>query len=139
VSRRIEKVASTVRSVISEAIQRRLSDPRISPFTSVTRVAISRDLEFATVYVSVMGTDAEQRRTIAGLQHARGHVQSLLARELRIRQCPQVRFLLDDSIKKATETIRMLDQAMHEGRDLDSPADPAAAEQDISAETGGDE
>lgn len=139
-SRRIAKVASLTRSVVSDAIQHRLSDPRISPFTSVTRVEISGDLLFADVYVSVMGTDAEQRKSLTGLQHAAGHVQSLLASKLHIRQCPHIRFLLDDSIKKSTETIRMVDEAMQELRYSDCSEDPDAEDRGPSAAAaGGDE
>jgi ribosome-binding factor A len=109
---RVERVSSEIRNVVGEAIVSRLSDPRISRFSSVTRVVVSPDLSFADVYISVMGTVGEQRRTIAGLEHARGRVQGLLARRLSVRQCPAIRFHLDESIKRGTETIRMIDEVM---------------------------
>jgi ribosome-binding factor A len=125
--------------VVSDAIQHRLSDPRISPFASVTRVEVSGDLMFATVYVSVMGTPVEQRKSLTGLEHATGHIQSLLARKLRIRQCPHIRFLSDDSIKKGTETIRMLDEVMEESRPGASSAGSGAADTSASADAGAGE
>jgi ribosome-binding factor A len=111
-SRRQEKVASVVRRVVGEAIAQQLHDPRISPMTSITRVEITGDLQFATVWVSVMGTDSEQRTTIAGLQHAQGRLQSLLSRALAMRQCPTLRFKHDESIKRGFETLRLIDQVM---------------------------
>jgi len=115
---RIEKVAST----IQDAIVNRLSDPRISRFTSVTRVKVSGDLQLAKVYVSVMGSPGEQRRTMAGLQHAVGHVQTLLAKRLHIRQCPRIQFVLDESIKKAAQTMRLIEQSMAEIRSREPAA-----------------
>ncbi len=111
-SRRQEKVASVVRRVVGEAISQQLHDPRISPMTSITRVEISGDIQFATVWISVMGSEGEQRTTIAGLQHAQGRLQSLLSRALAMRQCPALRFKLDESIKKGFETLRLIDQVM---------------------------
>jgi ribosome-binding factor A len=113
-SHRPERVAAVVRNVVSDAIANKLSDPRIAPLSSVTRVEVSGDLEHARVFVSVMGEESIQRRTLAGLQSAAGAVQRLLARELSIRQCPRLSFHLDLSIKRATETIRLIDEAMAE-------------------------
>ncbi len=121
---RVEKVASTVREVISDAIANRLSDPRISAFTSVTRVKVSGDLQTAKVYVSVMGPEGEQNRSVSGLRHATGHVQALLARRLRTRHCPRIQFVLDDSIKKATETIRLIGQSAAEFGPAEQAAPP---------------
>lgn len=107
---RLEKLASEVRDVVGEAIVHRLADPRISPLTSVTRVIVSADLSYADVYISVLGEESDRRRTMSGLQHARGHVQSLVARHLCVRQCPHLRFHLDESIRRGNETIRLIEE-----------------------------
>src|SRR5258706_9804132 len=99
-SRRLEKMASVIRQIVSEAIMSRISDPRVSRFTSVTRVVVSADLSFADVHVSVMGSESDQRTTLRGLQSARGMVQTMVARDLSTRNCPTLRFHLDDSIKR---------------------------------------
>ena len=125
-TRRVEKVASIIRSVVSDAIANRLSDPRISPFASVTRVDVSGDLRHTTVFISVLGDEASGRKTMAGLEHAKGHVQSLLAKRLTTRQCPHLRFRLDESIKKGTETIRLIDQTIAEDQSVPAPADKPA-------------
>lgn len=117
-SYRPERVANVVRTVVSDAIATKLSDPRIAPLSSVTRVEVSADLEHAKVFVSVMGELAAQRRTIAGLSSAAGVVQRMLGRELRARQCPRLSFHLDESIKKGTETIRIIEESMAEIRDV---------------------
>ncbi|MBN1341379.1 MAG: 30S ribosome-binding factor RbfA [Phycisphaerae bacterium] len=128
-SRRTEKVASTIRQVLSQGIATKLSDPRISQFTSITRVEVSGDLMNASVYISVMGSETDERTTMAGLQHARGFLQSLLAKALPTRHCPQLRFVADRGMKKQIETLALLDQISEERRQAElsqsSPDDGA--------------
>ena len=113
---RTERVASVIQRVVGDALTHRLSDPRLSPLTSVTRVEVSGDLQFAKVRVSVMGSEPEQRKTMAGLNSALRFVQSLVARELQTRVCPRLSFHLDPSIKGALETNRLIDESMAELR-----------------------
>jgi len=119
---RPQRVANVVRMVVSSAIAGKLSDPRIEPLTSVTRVEVSGDLEHAKVFVSVMGAVAVQRRTMRGLASATGLLQTMVARELPIRQCPRLSFYLDESIKRGAETIRIINATMAEYEE--GPAEP---------------
>ncbi|HUU81914.1 MAG TPA: 30S ribosome-binding factor RbfA [Phycisphaerae bacterium] len=109
---RVEKLASTIRDIVSRAITHKLHDPRISPMTSVLRVEVSGDLQVAKVHVTVLGEGAEGRRTLAGLSNAVGRVQRMVAQELTIRRCPEIRFVLNDSLKRAAETVRIIDQTV---------------------------
>ena len=111
---RIEKVSSEVRSIVSDAISNRLQDPRIAPMTSVTRVEVSRDLESAKIYVSVLGNRSDEIKTIQALQNAAGYIQRLLAKSLPIRQCPRLVFHGDDSLKKGDEVLKMIDESIRE-------------------------
>ncbi len=119
-SRRTEKVGSAIREVLSEGIRQKLSDPRISPLISITRVQVSGDLMHATVYVTVMGDETEERKTLQALQHARGFLQSMLAGELTTRHCPQLRFELDKGLKKEMETLAIIDRISEELRETDA-------------------
>ena len=83
-SHRVDKIASTIREIVSDTIAHKLSDPRISPWTSVTRVEVAGDLQVAKVYVSVMGDQNSARTTMAGLNHAAGRIQRELARVLTV-------------------------------------------------------
>lgn len=111
---RLERIAHVVRDVVSEALVHQIADPRVSRFTSVTRVEVSGDLRFADVHVSIMGTEAEGRTTMKGLESARGMVQSRLARRIKARQCPHIRFHLDRGLKIAVQTIEKIDELMAE-------------------------
>jgi ribosome-binding factor A len=114
VSRRTERVASLIRTILGEAIPARLSDPRIEPLTSITRVEVSADLSVAHVYVSVMAEEAHQRLSVKALRHAAGRLRSLVAGEISLRQAPELDFRLDDSIQRSFETVQQLDRMMEE-------------------------
>ena len=124
-SHRKDRLSHVVRDVVSDAIANRVSDPRISALTSVTRVEMSPDLKIADVHVSVMGSDADARTTLRGLTSARGMIQTRLARQLNIRQCPMIRFRLDNAFKGGLETLRQIEASNpHTGEDtLDDAVD----------------
>lgn len=115
-SYRPERVAHVIREVVSGAIASKLNDPRIETMSSVTRVEMTPDLEHAKVWVSVLGDTATGRRTIAGLKAAAGYVQRMVGSALSIRTTPHISFHLDESFKKAAETIRIIDESMEEIR-----------------------
>lgn len=111
-SYRPDKLGSVIRGITSELIATKLQDPRISPFTSITRVEVSGDLLHAKIHVSVMGEDSEQRRTLAGLEHARGHVQRALAKAIVARNVPRIHFVLDQSIKNTARILQLIDESL---------------------------
>ena len=113
-SRRTARVGSLIRSIVSEAIQSRLSDPRIESLTSITRVDVSADLSVARVHVSVMASDAKQKLCLQALQHAAGRLRALVARQVEMRQIPHLDFCLDDSVQRAFETVQAIDTAIAE-------------------------
>lgn len=123
---RKERVASLVHEIVSETVASRLHDPRIAPLTTVTRVEVTPDLLIAKVYFSVLGDDAVERRTITAIRHAGGFIQRQVAQELSLRQCPELRFDIDESAKRARQTLALLDQNRREHPEWF--ADPAAAE-----------
>ncbi|MCC7291703.1 MAG: 30S ribosome-binding factor RbfA [Phycisphaerales bacterium] len=131
---RKEKLASTIQTFLSEAIRSRLSDPRIEPLTSITRVEVSPDLMAARVFVVVHGPPSAGRKTLAGLRHASGHLQTLLAGFLHIRQCPRISFDLDTAFVTAMETLRLIDLNRQERGEAEEPG-VAAVERE--AEIGG--
>ena len=116
-SRRKQRVGNLVRNTIGQLLLSKISDPRIDPAkTSVTRVDIPEDLLTAKVYVSVMGTDAEQRRALQALRHAAGHIQELMMRQISLRHTPALEFVLDTNFKKTLQTYAIIEQAMEEIR-----------------------
>src|SRR5438270_6078022 len=96
---RLARVAEVVREVASETILFELRDPRVKGVT-VTRAEVSGDLQHAKVYVSLMGSPAEQNLCMHGLRHAAGFIQSKLAKRLQTRFTPVIEFVLDEGGKR---------------------------------------
>lgn len=114
---RRERVASVIREIVSDGIARRLSDPRIAPLTTVSRVEVGPDLLVATVYVTVPSGGADERRTIAAMKSATGYLQRMVAKELNLRQCPELRIELDEQQKMVMRTLAQIEANRHEGGD----------------------
>jgi ribosome-binding factor A len=129
---RLARVAEAIREVASETILYELRDPRVKLVT-VTRAEVSGDLQHAKVYVSVMGTEKEQKLTLNGLRHASGFIQSKLAQRLQTRFTPVVTFVLDQGVKKSIEMTRLINEALGQSKsEADAEADSAdgTAEED---------
>ena len=127
---RKERVESVVREIVSEAIAHRMNDPRVAPLTTVSRVRITGDLTIATVYLTVQGDAQAERRTMAAMQHAAGFLQRMVARQLDIRQCPELRFEVDEAVKRVRETMRLLDENRRSRPEESESDDQLAATRD---------
>lgn len=96
--KRVGRISQEVKKALSEAIFFELKDPKIAEVLTLSEVRVSSDLSYADVYVSVMGSDWDQRQTLEGLEQARGFLKNYLARHVKLRQVPELRFHFDDSI-----------------------------------------
>ena len=110
-SHRSLRVAEAIREVVASAVLFEAADPRLRSVT-VLRAEVSGDLRQATVYVSVMGSQADARLALRGLRHAAGFLQSKVADRLQTRYTPVLSFKLDDSLKKSIEIGRLIDEAV---------------------------
>lgn len=107
---RTERVAQLIQEKIGALIVAgKVKDPRVHPFLSVSRVQVSRDFSWADVYVSTFKPDANLARGVSGLQSAAGFIQSQLAKEMRIRQTPRLRFHEDSSIREGFQMVQKLE------------------------------
>jgi ribosome-binding factor A len=104
---RMRRVDEAMREVLSEAITSELKDPRVG-FVTVTAVDTSPDLRHARVYVSVLGTGAERRRSLDGLRSAHGYLQRRVADELRLKHTPTLDFAHDDTPANAQRIEALL-------------------------------
>ena len=113
-------MARVIRDSVSSTIRDRLSDPRITGLVGVTEVDISPDSKNVTVFLSVFGVDETAGKlTFKAIQHAVGHIQAVLGKDLPGRVCPHLRFELDTKTKKTMEVLHLIDQASREYNPLD--------------------
>lgn len=105
---RKERVATAIRRIVCETIAHGLNDPRVPPMTTITRVEMSDDLMVARTYFSVQGGEAVERNTLRAIRSATGFIQRRVAQQLALRQCPELRFDLDERAKYVRNTMELL-------------------------------
>jgi ribosome-binding factor A len=129
-TRRRKQVADLIRDEVSEILATEMKDPRLG-MVSITRVEMSADLRYATLFASVYGHDAEQQDTLQALSGASGFIRRILAPRLRIRHIPSIRFRLDHSMEHAEQITRTLSEIetspAEDKADSDDPDDPERA------------
>jgi ribosome-binding factor A len=112
-SERMRRVNESVRAVVAEAIAE-LKDPRIGLVT-VTGVRVTPDLQEATVFVSVLGSEKKRRATLDGLASAHGVLQARINQQLSLRRTPQLSFEYDDSVERGVRMSALIEEV---ARDL---------------------
>jgi ribosome-binding factor A len=115
-ARRVERLGQEIHEEVA-AILARLKDPRIG-FVTVTRVSLTPDLRTAQVYVGVLGDEAQQRKTLVGLQQSAGFVRRELGRRLSVRHTPELTFRYDSGLE-ATDRVAKILQEIDAQKDQD--------------------
>lgn len=110
------RVNGEVMKELSMIIHNGIKDPRIHPMTSVTAVEVAPDLKTCKAYISVLGDEKAQKNTLAGLRSAEGYIRRELARTVNLRNTPQIRFILDQSIAYGVSMSKLIDDVV---KDLD--------------------
>jgi ribosome-binding factor A len=94
---RHKRVAEEILHELSIMVAGELKDPRIEGLVTVTEVRVTPDMKHARVFVSVMGSEAEQKNTIRGLFAAVGYIRHQLTERIQLRRAPEIHFTLDHS------------------------------------------
>ncbi len=118
------RINGEVMKELSVIIQNEIKDPRIAPMTSVVAVEVAPDLKTCKAYISVLGDEKAAQDTLAGLRSAEGYIRRALARSINLRNTPEIRFILDQSIAYGVNMSRLIDDVVgngvsEEGEDLD--------------------
>ena len=104
------RVNAEVQRELSNIIRSGIKDPRVAPMTSVVAVEVAPDLKTCKAYISVLGDEKMQQDTIRGLQSAEGYIRRELARTVNMRNTPEIRFILDQSIEYGVNISRKIDE-----------------------------
>ena len=102
---------------LSNIIRGEIKDPRINPMTSVVAVEVAPDLKTAKAYISVLGDEESQKKTLAGLRSAEGYIRRALAKSINLRNTPEIRFILDQSIAYGVEMSKKIDEVTKDLRE----------------------
>lgn len=104
------RVNAEVQHELANLIREGIKDPRIHPMTSVTAVEVAPDLKTCRAYISVLGNEEAKKNTIAGLKSAEGYIRRQLAKSINLRNTPEIRFILDESIEYGVTMSKLIDE-----------------------------
>ena len=119
---------------INAEVQKELiKDPRIHPMTSVMAVEVAPDLKTCKAFISVLGSEESKQSTIKGLKSAEGYIRRQLAKNLNLRNTPEIRFILDESIEYGVNMSRLIDDVIEHDHSKDTESEDG--EKQDTAET----
>ena len=119
------RINGEVQKKLSTIIRNEIKDPRIHPMASVMAVEVAPDLKTCKAYISVLGEKEAKEATIKGLKSAEGYIRRQLAHNMNLRNTPEIRFILDESIEygvtmsKLIDDIAKKDQSHKQETDID--------------------
>ena len=103
------RINEEVHHALSNIIRGEIKDPRIHPMTSVVSVEVAPDLKTCKAYISVLGDEQAQKDTLAGLRSAEGDIRRTLAKTVNLRNTPEIRFIMDQSIEYGVKMSKLID------------------------------
>ncbi len=115
--KRLYRLQAEIQRIVSELLIEGLKDPRIDPMTSVSKVELSNDTSVATIYFSIYGSQKTKEDTLDALENAKGYIRSRLAKVLEIRQVPELRFKIDESVEYSIEIQKILNKLNSESKE----------------------
>ena len=115
------RINAEVLRELSEIIRTGIKDPRIHPMTSVVSVEVTPDLKYCRAYISVLGNEDAAKATIEGLKSAEGYVRRELARRINLRNTPELKFILDQSIEYGVNMSKLINEVTKDLKDKEGP------------------
>jgi len=106
-----------VKRELSEILRLEIKDPRIHPMTTVVDVSVTPDLKYCKAFISILGDEEAGKATIEGLKSAEGYIRRELARRVNLRNTPEIKFILDQSIEYGVNMSRLIDEVTKDIKD----------------------
>ena len=121
-SPRVVRLADQIKVIVAEMLERRIKDPRLG-FVTVTDVRLTGDSREATVFYTVLGSEAERAGTAAALHSATGLIRSQVGKQLGMKFTPTIEFVPD----AVPENARQIDDLLTQARSVDARVAEQAA------------
>jgi len=118
---RFMRINDEILRVCANILRTEIKDPRISAMVSVTKVETANDLSYAKVFVSIMGDEARKKEVLEGLKNASGFIRRGVAETLNLRNTPELKFLLDDSLDHSLKMAKLIREANASASDTKEP------------------
>jgi ribosome-binding factor A len=106
---RVQRVRELLKRQLGEILRRevQLSD---GSMVTVTDVDVTKDLQSATVFIGIIGSEGQRKQGMELLQKERKRIQGLVGRAVILKYTPQLRFVLDESISRGNRVLEILDE-----------------------------
>jgi ribosome-binding factor A len=121
-SQRAAKMADLIKEIIAKRIEKGLRDPRLG-FVTITDVRMTGDLQHASIFFTVYGTEEERSESAAALKAATGMLRMEVGKGLTTRLTPSIEFILD----AVPETAASIEALLVEARERDNESRALAA------------
>ena len=121
-SPRVVRLADQIKVIVAEMLERRIKDPRLG-FVTVTDVRLTGDTHDATVFYTVLGSDAERAETAVALRSANGLIRSQVGKQLGLKFTPTIEFVPD----AVPENARQIEDLLAQARSVDARVAEQAA------------
>ncbi|OUE19365.1 Ribosome-binding factor A [Clavibacter michiganensis] len=118
---RARKMADRIKEIVARKLDRGIKDPRLG-FVTVTDVRVTGDLQHASIFYTVYGTDEERADTAAALKSATGMLRSEVGKNITARLTPSLEFILDGVPENAAAIDALLEEARRRDADVQAQA-----------------
>lgn len=117
---RREMLESEILKVLTVALSSYTSEKDSLGMASIVRVELTKDKRFATVYVSLMGTDDKKKKLVEKLNEDKGFFRTAIAKNIRLFKAPEIRFKEDTGIEASLRVAKLLEQIEKEKNDTEN-------------------
>lgn len=109
-SRKMIRINDEIKEQVASIISLEVNDPRLSTLTTVVSADTTADLKYCKIYISVMGDETAKKNSQIALKAAAGFIRKELARRIKIRNTPELTFVLDESLDHSIRIQEILNE-----------------------------
>jgi len=111
-SLRLQRVRELLKRELGEIIRREIPVGAAGLIT-VNEVTVGSDLQAATVYLSILGSEEQKKTALAELNRHRKRIQGLVGKAVILKYTPQLRFVIDESLEQGNRVLKLIDEIEH--------------------------
>ena len=110
---RTDRIAGEIQKEIADILRTDIKDPRLPDMVSVTAVRVTRDLRYAKVYISVLGSEEDKKNAMIALKNAAGFIRREIGQRIQLRYTPEITFLHDISIVHVMHISNLINKTLY--------------------------
>lgn len=124
------RINEEIKKEVSNTIQNKIKDPRLSAMVSVISVETTKDLTYTKVYVSIFGNELSKKETLQALKSSTSLIRKEIGLHVKLRHVPQVIIEVDETIEKAIHLEGLFNQIKAKDKNKEEKNDEELYEDD---------